>query len=123
MNKLLYILGALLIAGFAVLGVIEMQNARTPYVKTIDQARKSSVGRIQFMGGIIHDEVSYDEKTRLLHFALEDADGKQLEVIYDGVKPANFDEAEKAVVVGSYSEGAFNASRVMLKCPSKYEGR
>ena len=123
MNKLLYILGAVLIAGFAVLGVIEMQNARTPYVTTIDQAGKASASRIQFMGNIVHDSAEYDEATHALHFVLTDAEGKDLEIVYDGVKPANFDEADKAVVVGSYSDGSFKATRVMLKCPSKYEGR
>jgi cytochrome c-type biogenesis protein CcmE len=42
-------------------------------------------------------------------------------VVFQGVKPGNFDQAEKIVVIGRYQEGAFHASQILVKCPSKYD--
>jgi cytochrome c-type biogenesis protein CcmE len=35
--------------------------------------------------------------------------------------PPDFTRSEKVVVVGSYHGDTFNASRIILKCPSKYQ--
>ncbi len=43
-------------------------------------------------------------------------------VLYAGVKPGNFEEATEIVAVGSYSDGAFHAEQLLVKCPSKYQG-
>ena len=43
-------------------------------------------------------------------------------VLYEGVKPGNFEEATQIVAIGSYSDGAFHANQLLVKCPSKYQG-
>jgi len=58
-----------------------------------------------------------------LVFQLRDPKGQALKVRYRGVKPGNFDTADRAVVRGSISGDAFTASQVLLKCPSKYRGK
>ena len=47
--------------------------------------------------------------------------GDVMPVVFAGVKPGNFDEAEKVVVIGKYQEGAFHANQILVKCPSKYD--
>jgi cytochrome c-type biogenesis protein CcmE len=42
-------------------------------------------------------------------------------VIYNGVKPANLEEAEEIVVIGRYTQGQFEADQLLVKCPSKYQ--
>ena len=123
MNKWLYILGILLIAGFAVLGVIEMQKSVTPYVTTIGGARAVKDRPVQFKGSLIPEQTSFDSKTQELQFVLADDNGKAVAVSYDGVKPANFESVDTVVVTGNYRDGVFHASEVMTKCPSKYEKR
>ncbi len=44
-------------------------------------------------------------------------------VQYSGALPQNFDEGRDVVVVGSLKGGdALEASKILVKCPSKYEG-
>ena len=49
--------------------------------------------------------------------------GELMPVVYKGVEPGNFDQAETVVVVGRYADGVFQASQILVKCPSKYEAR
>lgn len=123
MNKLLYIAGAVLIAGFAVLGMIEMLGSQTPYLETVAQVTKAGDRPVQFLGEIVRKESRYDESTDELIFTLRDKSGASIPVRYKGVKPANFDEAEKAVVRGQYIGSEFIANQLNLKCPSRYRGK
>lgn len=43
-------------------------------------------------------------------------------VRYNDPKPPNFESAEKVVVIGGYNhqEGLFEADKILMKCPSKY---
>jgi cytochrome c-type biogenesis protein CcmE len=43
-------------------------------------------------------------------------------VTYRDVKPANFEEAVSIVAIGTYRTGAFHAEKLLVKCPSKYQG-
>lgn len=52
----------------------------------------------------------------------EDSPDKKLIVIYNDIKPDNFQEATGAVVEGKFNpDGTFHAQNLNLKCPSKYE--
>lgn len=119
----MYIFGAILMAGFAVLTVFEMKNAATPYVMKVENVNTSAGRPVQFKGSIIHDKTGYDRAFHETFFTLKDSEGKILKVTYDRQKPANFDTADVAVVRGVYQGGALKADRVSVKCPSKYEGK
>ena len=43
---------------------------------------------------------------------------------YKGVKPGNFEDAISIVAIGHFDEGAkqFEADKLLVKCPSKYQG-
>jgi len=123
MNKWMYVLGAVLIAGFAALGVVEMIKSQTPYATTVADARAVGDKPLQFMGAIVSGKTRYDDKADELLFCLRDDKGETISVRYKGVKPANFDNADRAVVRGSYSGGEIVADQVLLKCPSKYKGK
>jgi cytochrome c-type biogenesis protein CcmE len=47
-----------------------------------------------------------------------------MRVRYHGLKPANFEEAISIVAIGRYdgSEKVFVADKLLVKCPSKYQG-
>lgn len=57
-------------------------------------------------------------------FFLMDSLGGEARVIYTEPKPTDFDRSDKVVVIGKFdkAEGDFIASKILLKCPSKYEG-
>ncbi len=56
-------------------------------------------------------------------FFLTDSLGNEAKVIYNDPKPTDFDRSDKVVVIGQFekSDGDFKASKILLKCPSKYE--
>ncbi len=43
---------------------------------------------------------------------------------YKGLKPANFEDAISIVAIGQYDESSkeFEANKLLVKCPSKYQG-
>jgi cytochrome c-type biogenesis protein CcmE len=43
-------------------------------------------------------------------------------VTYRGIKPGNFKDAISIVAIGSYRDGHVEAEKLLVKCPSKYQG-
>lgn len=54
-------------------------------------------------------------------FVMVDDNGKEQTVTYNEPMPADFTKSEKVVVIGSYAGESFRASKILLKCPSKYQ--
>ena len=49
-------------------------------------------------------------------------EGDTVRVFYKGIKPDQLADAQQVVCEGHIDEnGGFNANKIMLKCPSKYE--
>lgn len=119
--KKAYWAGAALILAFLVLGLTTFSSTMTPYV-TFEEAEKS-VRVVQVMGGLEKGSSRYDTGSKTLHFNLVDLETKKvLPVAYRDVKPANFEEAVSIVAIGRYEEGVFHAEKLLVKCPSKYQG-
>ncbi len=119
--KKAYWIGAVLILAFLVLGLSTFTRSMTPYV-TFDEAR-SSMRTVQVMGALEKGTSRYDIASKTLHFNLVDPKtSSALPVTYRDVKPANFEEAVSIVAIGRYQDGAFHAEKLLVKCPSKYQG-
>jgi cytochrome c-type biogenesis protein CcmE len=54
-------------------------------------------------------------------FVMVDEQGKEQQVFYNEPMPQDFTKSEKVVVIGSYAGDTFKASKILLKCPSKYQ--
>lgn len=54
-------------------------------------------------------------------FLMIDDKGREQKVHYNQPMPADFTRSEKVVVIGSYVNNDFRASKILLKCPSKYQ--
>jgi len=54
-------------------------------------------------------------------FLMVDDKGREQLVEYHEPMPPDFTRSEKVVVVGSYTGETFKASKILLKCPSKYQ--
>lgn len=119
--KAKYILGIAIIIIFIIYAGFSFRRSLTPYVD-FQQAEKSS-STVQIIGNILHQETSYDIQTGKLGFVIEDKNKNRMKVLYSGVKPANFEQANTAVVIGKYTDGAFQAEKVLVKCPSKYQSK
>lgn len=53
-------------------------------------------------------------------FYLKDNDGKECKVIFSGSKPQDFERSEQIVLTGKMVGKEFHASKILMKCPSKY---
>lgn len=53
-------------------------------------------------------------------FTLLDNDNRQQKVVYRSPKPQDFDKSEQVVVIGRMEKNHFEAEKILLKCPSKY---
>lgn len=119
--KKAYWAGTVLILAFLALGLTTFSSSMTPYV-SFEEAERS-VRVVQVMGGLEKGSTRYDPASRTLHFNLVDLETKKvLPVAYRDVKPANFEEAVSIVAIGKYQQEAFHAEKLLVKCPSKYQG-
>jgi len=119
-RRVWYIIGSVLIVGFFVYGANAFRQSLTPYV-SITEA-KSSGAKVQVAGKLVDGSSQVDEQGKQLRFELADSSNQVMTVLYDGVKPGNFEEATQIVVIGRWTEGAFHAEQMLVKCPSKYQG-
>lgn len=105
---------------FVILGLTSFQKTLTPYL-SFEEARKSK-GIVQVMGGLDKTSDRYDTATQQLAFDLVDDHGGRMPVLYGGTKPANFKDAISIVAIGPYRNGRIEAEKLLVKCPSKYQG-
>lgn len=118
--KIKIILALIIVLSVGVWALTTFTGSLTSYV-SFDEAQRRGK-RVQVMGEILHDEVSYDAEGHLLRFPIEDDAGTIMEVSYAGVMPGNFDQATHVVCQGRYDGQAFQADQLLVKCPSKYLG-
>jgi cytochrome c-type biogenesis protein CcmE len=73
------------------------------------------------------DQTSYDAATDRFTFYLRDSLGAVQQIEYFDPKPANFEQADRVVIIGRCSPQSgtkpetFVADKILMKCPSKYQ--
>lgn len=67
-------------------------------------------------------EMIYDPEVdaNLFSFSMVDNKGDEQRVHFAGSKPQDFERSEQIVLVGKYEDNTFQASKILMKCPSKY---
>lgn len=119
--KKAYWAGAVLIAGFLALGLSTFSKSLNAYV-TLTEARTTD-RTVQVMGALEKGTSTYDTATKTLLFNLVDQKTHEtLPIAYQDVKPANFEDAISIVAIGRFQNGRFEAEKLLVKCPSKYQG-
>jgi len=86
---------------------------------------RANPGREFHIIGELNRDKPVEEKvinnTLRFSFHMFDNEGKESQVLYFGGKPQDFEKLDQIVLVGQYDqEEMFIASRLLLKCPSKY---
>ncbi|KDA54781.1 hypothetical protein EG19_09020 [Thermoanaerobaculum aquaticum] len=114
------VVGLALIVGFVAFGAGAFKASLTPYV-SFAQARASQ-DAVQVAGKLVQGSSYYDEANGKLVFVLEDTQGDRMKVEFAGTKPGNFEEATQIVAIGRFTNGVFVAEKLLVKCPSKYQG-
>ena len=119
--KTKYIIGITVIVVFVIFGAVSFKRTLTPYV-SFAEARKSGAV-VQVIGETVFPEVKYDINTHQLQFPIIDEKKDKMTGVYSGTKPANFEQARQVVVIGKFENGVFVADQLLVKCPSKYQGK
>lgn len=114
------VIGIVLVLASVLFGVTAFKKSLTPYT-SFSEARKSGTG-VQ-VNGVLADPsaVRYDAASSELRFRLRDDKHEEMDVVYHGVKPMNFEQATNVVAIGTYKDGKFEADQLLVKCPSKYQ--
>jgi cytochrome c-type biogenesis protein CcmE len=115
-----YLIAIALALAFVGLGVTAFQKTLTPYL-SFDEAKKSR-GVVQVMGALDKQSDRYDTANQELSFDLLDDKGGRIRIAYRGTKPANFKDAVAIVAIGRFGGGRIDADKLLVKCPSKYQG-
>ena len=123
MSKKSYIIGAVVIIAAMVMAIYSFKSTLTAYV-TVREARASKRA-VQVAGLVVKGTGKYDLENNNFVFTLREDGGAEMVVEYDGPRPGNFNEVNKVVAVGKYDPGrqVFAAREVLVKCPTKYEGK
>ena len=108
-----------LLVGFVAYAGLNLAESVTPYV-SIAEARATSNG-VQ-VKGLLDKNFTPVQSGDKFNFSLQDeTSGETMRVIFDGIKPDQFDEAYHIVAVGKYdaADETFHAKKLLIKCPSK----
>jgi cytochrome c-type biogenesis protein CcmE len=67
-------------------------------------------------------ELTYDptKDANYFSFFMTDRQGKECKVVFIGSKPQDFERSEQIVLTGQMTGNEFHASKILMKCPSKY---
>jgi cytochrome c-type biogenesis protein CcmE len=115
-----YWVAAALTLAFVGFGLTAFQKTLTPYL-SFEEARTAR-GVVQVMGSLDKTSDRYDNAKEELSFDIVDPHGSRMPVVYKGIRPGNFKDAISIVAIGRYREGRIEAEKLLVKCPSKYQG-
>lgn len=120
--KTKYIIAIILIA-VAIGTIISMYGDSSTYVD-FKTAVTNSDRDYHVIGTLNREkpmEYNPEKNANLFSFYMRDSLGYEMKVMYHNTKPQDFERSEKIVIIGrALSEQEFEATQVLLKCPSKY---
>ena len=124
-----HILGIIVIA-IAITVVISTAGDASTYVgfkEAREMARDGVTKKLHVVGQLKKDVnggivgISASPDMLSFSFMLVDNQGLEERVLFNEPMPADFLRSEQVVVVGAYYEDQFIASKILMKCPSKYQ--
>jgi cytochrome c-type biogenesis protein CcmE len=118
--KKIHIIGIVIIA--LSVGVIISTISDSSTYTGFEEASVNPGMEFQVVGSLnLDQEMTYDPQTSpFFTFALVDKQGKEELVKFKGSKPQDFERSDQVVITGQYIDGEFIASKILMKCPSKY---
>ncbi|WP_118195099.1 cytochrome c maturation protein CcmE domain-containing protein [Albibacterium indicum] len=114
------ILGIVLIAVLIAI-VISIYGDSSTYA-SFNEAQKTEA-ELHVVGQLNKDkELVYDPIKNANYFAfyMLDEEGAERKVVFYGSKPQDFERSEQIVLTGRMVGEEFHASKILMKCPSKY---
>ena len=124
-GSLKFIVGGILILGAILFATVMSFQSNTVYYLTLPEfeAQKAKLAGqvVRINGPLDQASIQIDQKNLILNFNLKDGNIVQ-PVVYRGVIPDTMTSGESVVAEGKLdAQGVFQASNILVKCPSKYE--
>lgn len=118
--------GAIVVLVVTYLVVSGLRGATAPYL-TVAQVRAAGASAqprlVRVTGTVVGESIQYDAQASLLRFDVA-GEGQRLPVAYKGARPDMLQDGADVSVEGRLGgDGVFQASQLLLKCPSKYEAK
>ena len=116
-----HIIGLFLIA-VSIAIIISMVGDASSY-ESFASARSGEGKEFHVIGELVDQDKMYynpEENTDYFSFYLKDKDGEVRKVVFNDTKPRDFERSEEVVLTGKMVGEEFQASKILLKCPSKY---
>ena len=113
---------ALVIIAISVGVIIAMSNDYSSY-ENFSVAKSNPGKELHVVGELVRpDEMHYDplKDANYFSFYLKDKEGVESKVVFEGTKPQDFEKSEQIVLTGKMKDDYFEASQILMKCPSKY---
>lgn len=113
---------AIAVVAIAIAILISASKDVTTY-SNFTQAGESGE-RVKLVGTLVQDkpvEYNPEKDPNYLSFWLKDEKGEVRQVVLRAAKPQDFERSENIVLTGQMNGNTFEASDMLLKCPSKYE--
>lgn len=115
-------IAALLAVALLIAYIATMSSSYTTY-ESFATAYSNTGKYFQVVGTLEKDQpLIYDPQKDPNYFAffMKDNNGDVRKVVYAGSKPQDFERSEQIVLTGHSNGDEFLASKILLKCPSKY---
>lgn len=119
--KKIHILGIIIIA-IAIGAIFTTLNNTSTYASFME-ASNDPGSEFHVVGKLNKDkEAVYDPKVdaNLFTFYMVDNKGTESKVVLHKNKPQDFEHSEQIVLIGKMQGQEFQASDILMKCPSKY---
>ncbi len=116
---LLIVLSSVGLAGM----IMAFVGNASPYVSLPEARSAQQTGEVHVVADLVKSSVSVRPRENVVDFTLRDEAGVELPVRYRGQAPGNLMEATRMVAVGRMTGDRFESTKLILKCPSKYESQ
>ncbi|MGZ3753073.1 MAG: cytochrome c maturation protein CcmE domain-containing protein [Mucilaginibacter sp.] len=84
---------------------------------------KSTNSEMQIIGHLDKQKTLFYDAAKdanFFSFYMKDKKGEECKVVFTGTKPQDFEKSEQIVLTGQMEGNEFHASKILMKCPSKY---
>ena len=115
---------ALLVVIAVLIGFIVSIASDYSSYKTFSTAESNTERDFQIVGFLEKEQpIDYNPEKDANHFTffMKDNDGQVRKVIFNGAKPQDFERSESLVLTGRMKGEDFYATKLLMKCPSKYK--
>ena len=126
-RKRALIVGLVVVVALGYLGFQAFMGAATYYLSVGELLARGNAAygeQVRLMGKVVDGSVVKTPETNTIQVTVADKDGPSVPVVYSDVVPDAFKQGADVVLEGALTPGGtFEASNLLVKCPSKYEAK